>query len=378
MDEDLTINAACQNGLCSDCQMMILYITGDDIVSPACGCALRSAFLYQALKQYGEVMVFNPKGVGEGALIRRLFAVPFRKLTKVGRWPFRRRLPQLGGRRWDAVVIRYLSTAAEVAAWQYGPCYVDIDDLPTKAFASVEGRRLPRWMRPFCAWLVKVWQNYCIRKCAGVWLSNEDDIPLVKGFVRGKVGHLRNIARKPNPNYKVNGKQDRILMTVGLMGYVPNAEGVDWFLENIWAEVHKRWPDLTYVIAGGGASAEKMAAWSNCPNVKPLGYVENLDGLYERALAVVAPILSGAGTSIKVIEALSHGRVVFATREALRGYSSVTGALIFCSAREFANNLMTWLDMPKDERADAQNRIGLQAMKFSFNKFHVDVASVLL
>ena len=358
--------------------MRILYITYDDVTAPNCGCAQRSAFLYKSLCECGEVVVFNPRIHGEGSLIRRLFAVPFRKLTKVARWPCRAKIKELACQKWDAVVVRYLMMAAEFKAWQYGPCYVDIDDLPEKAYANVESKRLPNALRPIGGFLVKAWQRYCLGKCAGAWVVSDEEREYVGKLVHANVGVLRNIARVPDQKYDVSSPQEKLLMTVGLMGYQPNAEGVDWFLKNIWPKVHERWPELCYAIAGGGAQEETIKKWSMSPNVKVLGFVDDLDALYGKSLAVVAPILSGAGTCIKVVEAALHGRKVFATSVALRGNVDLAGAETFENSEMFINALERWLQKTESERMREQLHMAKQAGSAnSFEGFCVSVKKVL-
>ena len=312
--------------------MNILYITASDPFDPTSGSRQRSAFLYQALKAMGEVEVVNPLIYGEGTWIRKLFAIPFRKLTKVARWPVRRHLVK---GQYDAVVVRYLFAAAEMQAWQYGPCFVDIDDIPVDAFDNVDGGRIPRILRPLARLIVVLWQKYCINHCAGVWIVTS----AAKSVVRHEnLGVLPNLARRPDRDYSERTRQKRQLMTVGLMGYAPNSAGVDWFIENVWKKVVEKYPDMKYVVAGGELSESYRIKWSKVKGVRVAGFVDDIDALYAESLAVVAPILTGAGTCIKVVEAGLHGRIVFATPNALRGHDqllSTGGVRRFSTAEEF-------------------------------------------
>jgi len=303
----------------------ILYLTWDDISKPTCGCAQRSAFLCEALRKIGDVDVVQLRRemVRETAL-----ATLFRKISKVALWPWGRPGIEINrntikSKKYDIVVCRYLMTAAITQAWKIAPCYVDIDDMPSEAFASVEGKRLPPILRPLGAVLVNLWLRYCLGKCPGAWTVSDTQVQFVREIGIKNVRVLPNLARRPGPNYNVNAHQERLLMTVGLMGYGPNQEGVDWFLTTIWPEVHERWPDLTYAIAGGGLAENIQSKWAALPNVHVMGFVDDIDSLYARSLAVVAPILSGAGTCIKVVEAGLHGRYVLATPKATRGHDDL-------------------------------------------------------
>ena len=352
--------------------MKILYITSDAIEKPSCGCAQRSFLLYKALCKLGEVTVFNPDLIGDGKWTRRILGVPFRKLTKVARWPYGP--PQLG--TYDAVICRYLWSAAEVQAWKNGPCFVDIDDFPLQAYDLVESKRLPRVLRPIGRILVKVWQRYCLSKCCGVWVANRDDLAKIQ--VKGlKKDVLPNLALPPKADYRVDAPQKRQLMTVGWMDHRPNVEGIEWFLHAIWPKVHARWPDLSYVIAGRGLSEKQKAEFESAPMVKVLGFVEDLDALYAESLAVVAPILSGAGTCIKVIEAGLHGRTCLATPVAARGQTPHEGLALFEDANALLSLVSDWMGISEPERQKRQRTIlELAEQANSFDAFSATVSDV--
>ena len=282
--------------------MKILYIPSGDIANPTCGCAVRSRFIYDALCRLGEVEVYALPALENETIVEKVF----RKLTKVVCWPLGKIPEELKGQKFDAVVCRYVLNASRIRAWNLGPCYIDVDDDPLTAFDSVESKRLPRILRPLGRMLAKWGRGYCLKKSQGHWTIDE----------------LPNLAKAPSEGYRIDSPRKQQLMTVGLMGYRPNYEGVAWFLEKIWPTIHERFPEMTYKIAGKGlprAIVEKCCA---APNVEYFGFVEDLDALYAESLAAVAPILSGAGTCIKVMEAALHGRIVFGTPMAFRGYDA--------------------------------------------------------
>jgi glycosyltransferase involved in cell wall biosynthesis len=54
------------------------------------------------------------------------------------------------------------------------------------------------------------------------------------------------------------------------------------------------------------------------PNTTLLGFVEDLSKLYRQAAAVLSPV-EGTGLKIKLIQALGHGKPVFASRHSMDG-----------------------------------------------------------
>jgi glycosyltransferase involved in cell wall biosynthesis len=55
--------------------------------------------------------------------------------------------------------------------------------------------------------------------------------------------------------------------------------------------------------------------------VKMRGYVDDIASEYAQASLLIAPILSGGGTQIKIIDALAHGRPLVASRFAQAGFA---------------------------------------------------------
>ena len=320
--------------------MRILYITQSDPARTGSGTEQRTHRLWRKLQAMGEVTVVRWSELND----RSIFAAVFRRMFRPAEWPWRlgHRTRPWGDMTFDLVVTRYLNTAVRARAWEIAPCKADVDDLPSMASRLVWSRCWPFGTRWIPRLAVRVWERYALRRLAGAWVANPADRAAVARFCPCEV--FPNEALPPSAGYRAEGRQKRLLMTVGALDYPPNAEGVGWFIGKVWPQVRSCLPGLTYVVAGRGRIGKGELKGS--PGVRFAGFVEDIDALYEEAQAVVVPILSGAGTSIKVLEALSRGRTVFATPFATRGLGDVDsgGRLVVCaSADEMARKLCAWL-----------------------------------
>lgn len=382
--------------------MNILYITQSDPRTKGFGSEQRTHLLWKALGQLGTVYTV----VLVGPFVRRE-DVPGERIhfmsqkspncfiwriqqvlavcLPVMAWPFRSRQlirervgwPEIA---FDCAVARYVRAAAESAAWKLAPCYVDIDDLPTESYRTVSGRNHGWFRRGLSLWLIRGWMRYVLRRCAGAWVPNPTQIESVSPWT--PCAFLPNLALAPSPDYRLSEHQQPLLMTVGLMAYEPNYEGVDWFLKEVWPAVRRRFPELSYAIAGKGAPEAYKTRWETLPGVQVLGFVENLEALYAASMAVVTPIRSGAGTCIKVLEACAYGRRNFATAKALRGLmpqeAKSMGASVFADSETFLNDLTAWLELPEHVRAAEQIRIAREGVRYSsFDAFRDRVADML-
>ena len=107
------------------------------------------------------------------------------------------------------------------------------------------------------------------------------------------------------------------------MKYKPNYLGMDYFLNHIWLNIIKKLPEATIRIVGKGTPKRYQEKWDLIPGVKVLGYVRDLIPEYENCSLVIAPIYHGAGTNIKILEAMYMQRASVITEFACRGQKDV-------------------------------------------------------
>ncbi|WP_353861937.1 glycosyltransferase [Azospirillum formosense] len=95
----------------------------------------------------------------------------------------------------------------------------------------------------------------------------------------------------------------------------PNLDALRWFLDTIHRDMLAP-HGVTLALAGSVCDAFPNL---DIPGVFPIGRVETLAPLYAAARVVLLPMRSGAGSPIKTLESLSHGKPVVATSAAMRG-----------------------------------------------------------
>jgi glycosyltransferase involved in cell wall biosynthesis len=108
----------------------------------------------------------------------------------------------------------------------------------------------------------------------------------------------------------------------------PNQMSFDWFLDHVFGP-HLHQHGVTVLLAGNiGEQAWAEERRQRFPKSLFLtGKVEDLRPLYAAARVVILPIVSGAGVSMKSIEAFCYGKPVVATSLALRGLRDETFTL---------------------------------------------------
>lgn len=320
--------------------MNILYIPNKDPRHTNGGNEQRTHFLWESLKKYGRVYTF----LADASLIsteERIDGVnPIYKYRPICKkrsiwyilnyfieWlsvfsVFRKKafscpnpLRVFEGIHFDVVILRYVHPACYYNYWEIAPMLIDIDDYPEQVFSTIRRKNLPFCLRSLGAIVTKWQTRYIISKTVGGWIANQDQVCQCGN----NYYFLPNIPQPPMDSYDVDCIDRKDLFTVGVMGYKPNSEGVSLFLKRIWPSFHKKHPTVNYYIVGKGAHDEDKQFWASFEGVEYLGFVDNLEELYQKTLATVVPVYSGGGTCIKTIESMAFSRMCITTVFGARG-----------------------------------------------------------
>jgi len=149
------------------------------------------------------------------------------------------------------------------------------------------------------------------------------------------------IARLSDYSTGVTACEFPSLFHIGAMNWKPNIEGIAWFLEEVWPLVHRRFPFLRLYLAG-----RFMPAWiaeKQYPQVVVAGEVPVAKDFIQSKGIMVAPLLSGSGIRIKILESMAIGKPVIATTIGAEGipYTAGKNILIADKPEEFAEAIGT-------------------------------------
>jgi glycosyltransferase involved in cell wall biosynthesis len=113
------------------------------------------------------------------------------------------------------------------------------------------------------------------------------------------------------------------LLFVGALGYQPNREGLEWFVTEVLPLVRQGHPEARLRVVGSGP--ELGAGLGRVDGVELVGAVDDIGSELRRAAAAVVPIQWGAGTRIKILEALAHRVPVVSTTLGAEGLALIDG-----------------------------------------------------
>ncbi len=113
-------------------------------------------------------------------------------------------------------------------------------------------------------------------------------------------------------------KEEPVVVFSGNFEYHPNIDAVRWLVSEVWPEVRSRCPDLRLRLVGRGDEFIRHLLPSGL-DIETTGPVEDARAAIARARIVIAPLRSGSGTRVKILEAWAAARPVIATSIAAEG-----------------------------------------------------------
>jgi glycosyltransferase involved in cell wall biosynthesis len=117
-----------------------------------------------------------------------------------------------------------------------------------------------------------------------------------------------------------------------------NLQGLLWFLERVYPRLPKK---FIFMVIGRMTDVKMMRFGAGLPNVRFLGFVDNPYEILSSGSCLIAPLFSGAGVKVKVVEALACGVPVIGTRIAFEGIEWVNQRFMIPAENEdeFVTNI---------------------------------------
>jgi len=385
----------------------ILFLCAHSPFEIYSGAHQRTNLLCRALSEIGEVDIFCLEKIGDLSLVGNPIpncSVVYSEQRNWKRYPFwinllnnvkqllfffsqqiltsrnknyAKKLAEImKAKDYDYIVVRYITMAIQCGLPYSKKVIIDLDDLPQQVYKTEKMRyfenNIKRMFRSyFYAYMeaaAKVNTKRIVKKVKCVFVPDKSLLNL-----------FFNANYLPNIPYPTNKKIEKSthyennanVLFVGRLSYEPNYYGINHFLECIWPIVIESIPQVQFNIVGIEILSECKKIWQQYPGVNIVGYVEDIFEEYEKNNVVVVPVYLGAGTNIKVLEAMSLSKACVISKYACRGFEDflLDGKNVFIANddKDFADKIIQLL---KDK--DLNQNIGINAQKIIENKYSYD------
>lgn len=159
-------------------------------------------------------------------------------------------------------------------------------------------------------------------------------------------------------------RERNLMVFSGSLTYWPNCEAMKWFLAEVYPLIKAKVPNGRLIITGGGVDRslplmEDVIRTGLLPDVRPV---------VASAAVSMAPILSGGGTRLKILEAMALRTPVVATSKAAEGLRVRDGEhlLIADTASEFAESVVRVLTQPQVGQRLAESAFELVRLEYDW------------
>lgn len=190
------------------------------------------------------------------------------------------------------------------------------------------------------------------------------------GEVRRLVEIPLIVVTRPRP---VLSRSSSLLFVGGFL-HLPNVDGIQWFVREVFPLVRRVVLDVHLVIVGSNPTPE-IRALGETAGVQFIGYVPDTAPYLDLASVSVAPLRFGGGMKGKVTDAMAAGVPVVTTPVGIQGLGVCPGhdVLVGDSAQRFADHVVALLENPPDAE-----EIGLNGQRFVEARFGVTAVASLL
>ncbi len=158
---------------------------------------------------------------------------------------------------------------------------------------------------------------------------------------------------------EVHDSNSSSISFIGSLDWMPNLEGLNWFLEKVWPKAIEQNPNIKLHIAGRNTPESIRSLTSESIIIE--GEVEDAKAFINQHPITIVPLLSGSGMRVKILEGMALSRVVISTTIGMEGINAEDKVEILKAdtPENFANNL-SWILQNKEE----QVKIATNAQKF--------------
>lgn len=143
------------------------------------------------------------------------------------------------------------------------------------------------------------------------------------------------------------------LLFLGSMNYLPNDEGIRYFIKEVFLKLRQRYPHLKLKIVGPNPAPWLQDVGKKDSLIEVTGFVDDLSSVFKFESICVVPIWVGSGSRVKILEYWSHCLPVVSTTVGAEGlkYKHQKNILIADHSEGLVEAIATLIEHPEQRLA---------------------------
>lgn len=256
---------------------------------------------------------------------------------------------------YDLIVVEH-SHAAAAALHGSVPWLLDEHNIESDYLASklAAGGALRPWHRPELR-RMRAWERACWQRASAVVAVTQADAELISAERDQPAAHIPNGVNLSQLAYTPPAaRSGATVLFVGLMDHPPNVQAAVTLATQIMPLVWTKHPHAQLLLCG--ANPARAVLQLAGPRITVTGRVPTLAPYLAQARVFANALVFGAGSSLKVLEALAAGLPLISTRSGVRGFALAPeqSYLAAETPAEFASAIVRCLEAPTRDPAFEQ------------------------
>ena len=164
------------------------------------------------------------------------------------------------------------------------------------------------------------------------------------------------------------------------MDWLPNSDGVNYFVSEVMPLVWRHKPDCTLAIVGRAPAPDILALAKKDPRITVTGTVPDVRPWMWGASVAVVPLRIGGGTRLKIYEAMAAGTPTVSTTIGAEGLdvSHPSNIRLADTSQTFADECLTLLTDRAQREAVAAAALQLVTSRYSWDAITDDFEKLLV
>ncbi len=238
--------------------------------------------------------------------------------------------------------------------------------------ANAEKHPLKKWYLALLAKRLKQFELEAFSKADGIITISSADYTKVQSLnLSIPVANIPlGVDLQQYPIAQTKSESAVSLFHLGAMDWIPNQQGMSWFLDTAWKKLRGQFPQLHFYIAGR-KMPEKFFKMQDA-QLHVAGTVDSQFLFMQSKNIMVVPLLSGSGIRVKIIEGMALGKAVVTTSIGAAGIDCADGEniLIANTPDEFVQRISACVNT-----TSIVERTGNNARRLVEEKYAIAVTS---
>jgi sugar transferase (PEP-CTERM/EpsH1 system associated) len=281
----------------------------------------------------------------------------------------------------DAMVCDFLASAPNIPDWQR--CVLFQHNVETTIWERhVEHARTPVHRLYFQLQARRMFayeRDVCQKAAHVIAVSAVDAARMREKFQAARVTDIPTGVDLDYFRPRGNPQPVADLVFTGSMDWLPNIDGIQWFVQEILPAIRRQRPDCTVVVAGRRPAREVEELAARDAGIIVTGTVPDIRPYLWGSSVAIVPLRIGGGTRLKIYESMAAGIPLVSTAVGAEGLTCHDGRdiLIADAPEAFARACLDLIEQAELRRQIADTALALVAAQFSWEAVSQSFEEVL-